>query len=120
MFSPIHLGNHWCLICVNFIEKNVKYYDSLGGKNPKCLNIIFDYLKQEYENKKNEEFNCSGWKLMDAEDCPKQQNGYDCGVFTCINAEYLSRDAKLDFVQDDMPILRNRICYEILNNRLCY
>ncbi|KAL5233022.1 hypothetical protein ACI65C_000432 [Semiaphis heraclei] len=120
MFSPIHLGNHWCLICVNFIEKNVKYYDSLGGKNPRCLNIIFDYLKQEYKNKKNEEFDSSGWKLMDAEDCPKQQNGYDCGVFTCVNAEYLSRDAKLDFVQDDMPILRNRISYEILNNRLCY
>jgi len=120
MFSPIHLGNHWCLVCVNFIEKTVKYYDSLKGKNPQCLNIIFDYLKQEYENKKNEQFDCSGWKLMDAEDCPAQKNGYDCGVFTCVNAEYLSRDAELNFVQEDMPKLRNRICYEILNNRLCY
>ncbi|XP_022171502.1 sentrin-specific protease 1-like [Myzus persicae] len=120
MFSPIHLGNHWCLICVNFIEKTVKYYDSLGHPNPKCLNLIFDYLKQEYENKKNEQFNSSGWQIMEAEDCPSQKNGYDCGVFTCINAEYLSRDAKLDFVQDDMPKLRHRICYEILNNRLCY
>ncbi|XP_060881028.1 sentrin-specific protease 1-like [Metopolophium dirhodum] len=120
MFSPIHLGNHWCLICVNFIEKTVKYYDSLGGKNSNCLNIIFNYLKQEYENKKNEKFDSSGWQIMDAEDCPKQKNGYDCGVFTCVNAEYLSRDAKLDFVQDDMPKLRSRICYEILNNRLCY
>ncbi|KAL4148470.1 hypothetical protein QTP88_002704 [Uroleucon formosanum] len=120
MICPIHLGNHWCLICVNFIEKTVKYYDSLGGENPKCLNIIFDYLKQEYENKKNEKFDSSGWQIMNAEDCPKQKNGYDCGVFTCVNAEYLSRDAKLDFVQDDMPKLRKRICYEILNNRLCY
>lgn len=120
MFSPIHLGNHWCLVCVNFIEKTVKYYDSLGGGNSRCLNIIFDYLKQEHENKKNEQLDCSGWKIMNAEDCPKQENGYDCGVFTCVNAEYLSRDAKLDFVQDDMPKLRKRICYEILNNRLCY
>ncbi|KAE9531534.1 hypothetical protein AGLY_010740 [Aphis glycines] len=120
MFSPIHLGNHWCLVCVNFIEKTVKYYDSLGGGNSRCLNIIFDYLKQEHENKKNEKLDCSGWKIMNAEDCPKQENGYDCGVFTCVNAEYLSRDAKLDFVQDDMPKLRKRICYEILNNRLCY
>lgn len=120
MFSPIHLGNHWCLVCVNFIEKSVTYYDSLGGTNPKCLNIIFDYLKQEHLNKKKEELDVSGWRLVEATNCPKQGNGYDCGVFTCINAEYLARGAKLDFTQDDMPKLRKRICYEILNNRLCF
>jgi sentrin-specific protease 1 len=120
MFIPIHLGNHWCLSCVNFVDKTVKYYDSFGGKNPKCLNIIFDYLKEEYENKKNKTFDVSGWQLMHANDCPTQFNGYDCGVFTCINAEYLARDSILNFTQDDIFILRNRICYEILMNRLCY
>jgi len=118
MFIPINLIAHWCLVCVNFIEKTVIYYDSLRLNNSQCLNNIFDYLKQEYENKKNEKLDCSGWKIMNAEDCPLQKNGYDCGVFTCINAEYLSRDAKLDFVQADMPMFRKRICYEILNNRL--
>jgi sentrin-specific protease 1 len=120
MFIPIHLGNHWCLSCVNFVDKTVKYYDSFGGKNPKCLNVIFDYLKEEYENKKNKTFDVSGWQLMHADDCPAQFNGYDCGVFTCINAEYLARDSILNFTQDDMLNLRNRICYEILMNRLCY
>ncbi|XP_050436335.1 sentrin-specific protease 1-like [Adelges cooleyi] len=120
MFSPIHLGNHWCLICVNFIEKTIKYYDSLGGTNPKCLNAIMYYLKEEHKNKKNSELDCSGWRLMEANDCPKQRNGYDCGVFACINAEFLSRDAKLDFTQEDMPQLRHRVCYEILRNRLCF
>lgn len=120
MFCPIHMGNHWCLICVNFIDKTVTYYDSLKGKNFKCLDTIFYYLKEEYKNKKNEDFDCSGWRLMHADDCPQQRNGFDCGVFTCINAEYLARDAVLDFTQDDMPILRHRLCYEILNNKLCY
>ncbi|VVC42487.1 Ulp1 protease family, C-terminal catalytic domain [Cinara cedri] len=120
IFIPIHLGNHWCLIYVDFAEKSIKYYDSLGGTNSKCLNIIFGYLKEEYENKKNEKFNCSGWNLVNIGDCPIQKNSYDCGVFTCINAEYLSRDAKLDFTQADMPKLRYRMCYEILNNKLCY
>lgn len=120
MFCPIHLGNHWCLICVNFVDKTIKYYDSLKGKNPKCLDTIFCYLKEEYKNKKNEEFDCNGWRLMHADDCPQQRNGYDCGIFTCVNAEYLARDAALDFTQDDMPILRHRLCYEIFNNKLCY
>lgn len=120
MFTPIHLGNHWCLVCVNFVDKTVTYYDSLEGTNPKCLDVIFDYLKKEYENKKDIKLDCSGWRLMNAKDCPIQKNGFDCGVFTCINAEYLSRDAKLDFTQEDMPKLRLRICYEILKNRLCH
>lgn len=120
MLVPIHLGNHWCLVCVNFVAKTIKYYDSLGGSNRRCIDVIMMYLREEHKNKKDKEFNQSGWQLLNATDCPKQENSYDCGVFTCINAEYLARDAKLDFTQKDMPKLRHRICYEILNNRLCF
>jgi Ulp1 family protease len=55
---------------------------------------------------------------MHADDCPTQFNGYDCRVFTSINAEYLARGSILNFIQDDIPKLKNRICYEILTNRL--
>jgi sentrin-specific protease 1 len=54
------------------------------------LNIISDYLKEEFENKKNKIFDVNGWQLMDADDCPTQIDGCDCGVFTCINADYLA------------------------------
>lgn len=116
----MNIGYHWCLTCVNFIDKTVKFYDSLGGNRLDCATLIFNYLKEEHENKKNEQMDCRGWVVMIATDCPVQHNEYDCGVFTCINAEYLARDAPLDFNQDDMPIFRKRICYEILNNNLCY
>lgn len=92
----------------------------MGGVNDKCLNTIMMYLKDEHKNKKNEELNQRKWKLLNATNCQKQENNYDCGVFTCINAEYLARDEKLDFTQNDMPKLRYRICYDILNNRLCF
>lgn len=51
---------------------------------------------------------------MDADDFSLQFNGYGCGVFTCGNTEYLANNASLDFVQDDMLMLRQKLCEEIL------
>lgn len=53
IFAPIHLGNHWRLMYVNFIDKTNKFYDSLNKKNFNCLNIIFNYLIEEFKDKKN-------------------------------------------------------------------
>lgn len=82
--------------------------------------MIFSFLKEEYKIKKNGIFDYRGWQLMKADDCPIQLNGNDCGVYVCINAESLARDANLDYTQKDIPKLRYRICYEILTNKLCY
>lgn len=120
IFAPIHLNSHWSLICVNFDEKSIKYYDSLKRTNFTCLNTILNYLIEEHKDKKNEEFDFDGWCLANVRDCPQQLNSYDCGVFTCVNAEYLARDVKLDFVQNDMFMLRYKLCYEILRNKLIY
>ena len=40
-------------------------------------------------------------------DCPKQENGGDCGVFVCQVAEFLSRNVKPRFSQKDMPFFRD-------------
>ena len=33
------------------------------------------------------------------QDIPKQRNGFDCGVFVCMYAEYVTRGAPLTFSQ---------------------
>ncbi|KAK2562098.1 Sentrin-specific protease 2 [Acropora cervicornis] len=48
-------------------------------------------------------FDLSEWKLAAPKDIPEQLNGCDCGVFACKYAEYLSRGAKFDFDQEDIP-----------------
>lgn len=50
---------------------------------------------------------------MDADNYPLQLTNYGHRVFTCVNEEYLARDTSLDFVQDNMLILRQKLCYEI-------
>jgi sentrin-specific protease 1 len=36
---PVHLGVHWCLATIDFRNKAVKYYDSMGSPNNKCLQV---------------------------------------------------------------------------------
>ena len=41
--------------------------------------------------------------------CPEQNNTYDCGVCACQFANYLTSDVPLDFTEEDLPVLRERL-----------
>lgn len=72
------------------------------------------YLDAEHKNKKKKPFDFEGWEDYILEDTPQQENGFDCGVFTCQFLEALSRGLEtFDFTQDDMPYLRRRMIWEI-------
>lgn len=122
IFIPIHLEeeNHWCLAYIDFEEKAIKYYDSLGGRNFKCLKLLLQYLIMEHDDKKGKEFLPGGWSLMNMKTCPKQLNDWDCGVFVCTFAEHLARGVPLDFSQKDMDKFRKQIVLEINKNKLKY
>ncbi|XP_070565219.1 sentrin-specific protease 1-like isoform X2 [Ptychodera flava] len=115
---PVHLGMHWCLAVIDFRYKTISYYDSMGGENPKCLNALREYLRSEHLDKKKSDYDLSGWSLHCIKDIPQQMNGSDCGMFACKYAEYISRDAKITFSQDDMPYFRRRMVWEILHKQL--
>lgn len=115
---PVHLGMHWCLAVVDFRSKTIKYYDSMGGENSQCLNALKCYLEAESLDKKNQKLDTSDWTLETVKDKPNQLNGSDCGMFTCKYAEYICRDAKFTFTQEDMPYFRKRMVYEIVKAKL--
>ena len=46
------------------------------------------------------------------------QNHYDCGVFSSMFADFLSRDADLVFRTKDMPYLRRKMIVELTNASL--
>lgn len=118
LFIPIHIDEHWCLVYVDFTKKTIQYFDSLRGRNFKCLKLILKYLMMEHVDKKGEEFHPSGWLLINVKNCPQQLNSWDCGVFACMFAEYLSRDAPLNFSQKNMDRFRRQIIFEIKKKKL--
>ncbi|XP_014609451.1 PREDICTED: sentrin-specific protease 1-like [Polistes canadensis] len=115
---PIHLGIHWCMSIIDFRDKSICYYDSMGSSNPKCLSALRQYLEEESMDKKKRSFDTSDWKLISAKNIPQQMNGSDCGVFSCMFAEYICANRKITFTQEDMPYFRNKMAYEILQNKL--
>ncbi|ESP00184.1 hypothetical protein LOTGIDRAFT_201054 [Lottia gigantea] len=115
---PVHLGMHWCLAIIDFRNKCIKYYDSMGGNNNKCLNALRQYLCEESLDKKKQQFDLSGWTSVNVKDIPQQMNGSDCGMFACKYAEYITRGAEITFTQDDMPYFRRRMVYEIMKKKL--
>lgn len=117
---PVHLGNHWCLTVIDMIRRNISYYDSLGGRSNNCCGIILNYLKSELSDKKKQDFDHENWSTRDrySDDIPRQNNGSDCGVFACTYAEYITRNAKFNFSQKDMPYFRKKMVYEISMGRI--
>lgn len=58
------------------------------------------------------------YQLIPHVESPQQKNGSDCGVFTCAAARYIAGDKPLGYSQNDMKVIRRRMVYEILENKL--
>ncbi|XP_011299611.1 sentrin-specific protease isoform X2 [Fopius arisanus] len=115
---PVHLQMHWCMSIIDFRDSSIRYYDSMGGENHKCLRALRKYLENESLDKKKKSFDTSEWTVECMSDIPQQMNGSDCGVFSCTFAEFICANRRITFTQDDMPYFRHKMVYEILKRKL--
>ncbi|CAH2353735.1 hypothetical protein CLIB1423_12S01772 [[Candida] railenensis] len=116
---PINImGTHWALAAVDNKLKEFQYYDSLSSSgNLKALQILKTYMQEEGK-RLNSSIDFNEYKLVPLMDSPQQSNGYDCGVFTCTSAFFVSGRKPLNFSQKDMKLLRRKMAYEILTKEL--
>jgi sentrin-specific protease 1 len=111
---PVHHINHWSIIIVDTTKETIKFYDSKGRKECDELRAVKFYLEHEDDS------DLMYWTIEDVENYPKQQNDYDCGIFTCLYAEFITREAEMSFSQKDIPNYRESIARSILNGTLPY
>lgn len=90
----------------------------MGGNNQLCLNTLRKYLEDESLDKKKQPYDTTDWTLQIVKKIPQQMNGSDCGVFSCMFAEYISANKSITFTQEDMPYFRHKMAYEILHSKL--
>jgi sentrin-specific protease 1 len=118
---PINQGNqHWTMAVAFMDEKRIQFYDSFGGNGDRYVRDLFQYLQDEHLDKRGTLLpDLDSWTLVGAttRDTPRQRNGYDCGVFVCMFADFLAMGYPLCFGQDDLPRCRQRIALAILNGR---
>lgn len=109
-----HNNTHWTGAAINFRRKRIESYDSMNVDRREVFEKLRQYLDLEHRNKKRKPFDFSDWNDYDPEYTPQQENGYDCGVFTCQFMESLSRGEEFfNFTQRDMAYLRKRMIWEI-------
>ncbi|BGP29332.1 hypothetical protein JCM10296v2_001071 [Rhodotorula toruloides] len=115
-----HNNSHWVCAAVNIALKRFEYYDSLGNPSAFVYDRLRRWLAEEHKSKKGgKDIDLSDWENFWMEDVPLQANADDCGVFTCMFMESLSRDVDgFDFKQKNMPYLRHRIAIEIDQQKL--
>jgi len=115
---PINLDNvHWTSAVIFMEEKRIQYYDSMGGAGMPKLQGLLQYLKDEHRAKKGTELAAAEWKLVPCtKDTPRQLNGVDCGVFTCMFCDFTSKDCPLVFTQEHIAQCRERIALSIMKN----
>lgn len=114
-----HSNSHWTAAAINFRRKRIESYDSMGITRENVFKLLRSYLDSEHRNKKKKPFDFTGWENYVLEDVPLQENGFDCGVFTCQFLEALSRgEETFRFKQANMPYLRRRMVWEIGHAKL--
>ena len=115
LFIPININNnHWILAVIFIKEKRIQIYDSMLAPGTRYLSRLFEYLKCEFQEKKNSIGSWHNWQLVPCNyDTPKQLNGYDCGVFVCMFIHFIADNRELLFNQNDVNNYRNFIAYQL-------
>jgi len=128
---PIHInGNHWALATIQHRVKHIGFYCS-RGESTTFKEKLLDFLKREHLARKGtslpQDYRLSDvsriplqepLRKLDPTLDPKQENTWDCGVYTCMYMEYLSRDAPFRFSQRDIINFREQIAWEIISGGL--
>jgi sentrin-specific protease 1 len=118
---PVNIDNcHWTLVAVNIEEKTIVYYDSMAG--PATLNSnrftknILRWVSDEHMVRHNVPLNIQDWSqvVLAKHQYPQQTNNDDCGIFTLMAAECLTKGLNIDFNSGHMGFFRRRIAINIL------
>jgi hypothetical protein len=105
--------------CVHFLKKTIQVFDPLFENYESSVIAVFQYLKDacKHEHGNKELPNQDQWKLFASNrDIPGQTNGYDCGVFVCMYADYITNGWPLIFDQAYINRCRERIALGCMKN----
>ena len=121
IFIPVHVPGHWFCMVIFMKEQTIEVLDSLGRTHMKHLEVAFRYLSDEHQHRKRKPLP-GKWKLYH---CSEKNilhqpltNGHDCGVYTCMNADRLSRINKIEFASGDSTIYRKRMALQIATKNI--
>jgi len=108
---PIWEPGHFSFCFVDVKSLAIVFCDSLYSENNNCLDLIESYLMLASRD-----------SVEAHREVPKQENGYDCGLFVPLFAEHVSRRSFLDFTQGDVSNnhLRQSVVLDIVQGKILH
>jgi len=106
IFIPIVENYHWLLVVVDVELHRIVLYDSFGRKYPNNMCNISKYFNCKYSQTFS---NIKIWDLTYATDLPKQTNSYDCGMYVCKFAEFITKNRCFNFNDASMKRYRQKL-----------
>jgi Ulp1 protease family, C-terminal catalytic domain len=122
---PVNLSNyHWVLAAIDIKHREFLYFDSMYGAEPymeskdtnsRCSTRVLQRLRRwlideitdKHGRNRMEAMDIGSWIFVDRPSyLPLQTDDGSCGVFTVYMADYLELGRTPDFVQDDIPVMR--------------
>lgn len=120
---PFHTGgNHWAVIAVDFIKKEISSYDSLSWRHDQEMKCVARYLADlsGLHGHLREDLtvvDVMKWPRRNLQ-CPVQRNAYDCGVFMLLNCLLLTAGSPLAHDQEIITQMRLLFAYYILHGAI--
>ena len=111
-FPAYHDPLHWVLYVFEIACKKCIVYDSMFSKDPKALKTTLKTVDLILPN--------TTWAVEYCGHQPKQDNGYDCGIFVIMTMDYLMDKLHLNLSCTDMPYFRNKIACDIIRGYVLY
>jgi sentrin-specific protease 1 len=113
---PVNLVSdlHWVLVIVDIHTGTIWLMDSCNAAHTErnwILKKIEEWLHTLYTYRKKTN---RVWKFKYRESV-QQQNGFDCGVYMCVNAAHVVLNCKIEFTHEHMKYYRRRILADILH-----
>ena len=109
LIMPIHhrsgtnKDRHWSVVGVFPRQKLICHCDSLGTLSPEIPSVIFSFLN----DMSPEKLRLSEWSFVSPTDICLQNNGYDCSIYTCLNALGMARK-KFIRINSEVDLLQAR------------
>lgn len=120
LFIPIHSGNHWALVMVDFGQKRIAYFDSYCKPKVTDAAAILHNVRRylHFKAEKDPHSGFRDWTEV-RPDVPQQNNATDCGVFLLAFLEEAiqkSFDDRFRVSQANISCFRKRILLALLAN----
>jgi Ulp1 family protease len=112
------LQKHWSCITAFIPEKVIVQYDSSGVSTPANIVILHRMLCDLYWEQEKAALSGPWIAVTEPKGIPKQGNTYDCGAYSCMYADCISRDCPFTFSPSDIPRIRKKMGLCVLHQSL--